>query len=159
MIIVPEGIWFHMSAIIGICGTNFCSFLADTRRTYNSHFGYLVADDDTHKILKLNDNVIYEMTGLYDAEKETITSAIDGIGDKTSATPEDVLASILAYLDKHKYDIPRMRNYIVGGKDSNGKFVMYDVHMNFETYKPEVSSKTPVPPCSNYGISALLSFA
>ena len=156
MIIVPERIWYHVSAIIGVCGVNFCSFLADTRRTYNSHFCYKINDETTSKILKLNDRVLYGMTGLYDTEKETITSAIDEMGELVSATPEDVLASVLSYLDKHKYEIPRMRNYLVGGKEKSGKFVMFEVHMNFDTYKPEVTKRAPVADQSNYGVSLLL---
>lgn len=96
------------------------------------------------------------MTGLYDTEKETITSAIDEMGDLTSAMPEDVLASVLSYLGKHKYEIPRMRNYLVGGKEKSGKFVMFEIHMNFDTYKPEVTKRVPAASRSNYGVSLLL---
>lgn len=155
MIIVLGGVWYRVSAVIGICGTNFCTLFGDTRRTVNDGLKYSFVDDETHKVLKINDNTLYGMTGLYDAKNETITSAIDGIPNLATATPRDVLDNVLAYLERYKHKIPKLRNYIIGGKDSSGRFVMYDVHMNFETFQPVVTSRTPRLNTESFGISCL----
>ena len=93
-----------MSAIIAVCGNNFCSFIADTRRVVSSGDRFLFGDDDTQKIFKLNSNVLYGMTGLYDTHS-SILAAVSAIQDLSHACVDDVKDCVLDYIEAHKYAI------------------------------------------------------
>ena len=42
---------------------------------------------------------------------------------------------------------------MIGGKDSKGKFCIYEVQADFKTYEVETTLRIPEPPNTNYGIS------
>lgn len=142
MVIIADGTWVRMSAIIGICGENFCALLADTRKTTNSRGTYVVADDNTQKIFRLNQNVILGAAGLFNYD-ESILSALDSISDKSGASLEDIYEAVCRYLESNKYTIPPTRNYIIGGRGGDGRFCVYEVHMNFESYEIETTIRKP----------------
>lgn len=142
-----------MSAIIGVCGSNFCSLIADTRRTTNYDGVYVPTDDSTQKIFRMNDNLIFGATGYYNFG-EAILAPFDGL-DTSKMNKDTALQSILDYLEQKKFIIPMMRNYIIGYKDASGTFGLCDIHMNFETYKPEVTEKR-IHHGNDFAISCLL---
>ena len=148
---ITDGELNRMSAIIGICGENFCSFVADTRLTHNSGDEYIVANDTTQKIFKVNDHVLFGMTGLFRTGEEILVP-LDIYPEKDVVTLRMAYKAVLGYLEKNKYKIPLMRSYLIGGKDNKGRFCIYEVHMNFETYKAETVLRMPEPPVTSYGI-------
>lgn len=54
-----------MSAVIAVCGTNFCTFAADRRMVIPDENTFLCANDETDKIFKVNDRVLLGMTGIF----------------------------------------------------------------------------------------------
>lgn len=142
-----------MSAIIGICASNFCVFIGDMRRTKNDADSYVISDDSTHKVFKINNRLLFGATGLFLIE-EDLTSALDSIEDLENATVMDALNAVLEYLEIHKHKIPKMRNYLIGGKTETGRFIVYEIHMNFETNQPEIISR--MPESKEFGVSCSL---
>lgn len=157
---IEDGAWSRVSAIIGVCSNNFCAFLADNRRVSYVKDGIRFEDDDTQKIFRLNDSILYGMTGVYAAD-ETISDAIQAIKNVKHATIDDIRDTVLDYLKERKYSIPPSRNYLIGGKMPNSSFRIYEIHMNFETFSPEVSVRAPLASALTsgkvtFGISCLL---
>ena len=144
---IKDGVWSGLSAVIGICSDNFCSLLADTRRVVSSGSAVgswlAYADDDTQKIFKLNQSVLYGMTGLY-RTSQSILDAVASITDMNRASVDDVRDAVLSYLEENKKEMPPKRDYLVGGKMPDGSFRIYEIHMNFETYTPEVTVRAPL---------------
>ena len=151
MITISEKVVNYMSAIVAVCGTNFCSFVADTRKTVNSGNGWAVENDHTDKIFKLNDHILFGATGIYQ-KKETILSALKCI-DSAKATINDVITACLQHLEFIRFDPLVVRNYLVGGKMPDGKFSIYEISLNPATRNVELSARTPIPPASNFAIS------
>lgn len=143
MTILEDGVWLGVSAVIGVCGENFCSFLGDTRRTENTSGNlYAFHDDETQKVFKLNNNLLYSITGLID-KNETLLTPLSAIRDLSQATIDDVCQSVLNDFESKKYTMPKARNYIIGGRDLLGKFTIVYIHCNFETFKPDVQVYKP----------------
>ncbi len=150
--IILDGSVMNMSAVIGICGENFCSFVADKRKTLNQGLKYHIADDDFRKIYKINDRILIAGTGLFDIEEE-ITSPLDVYPNKSGLTLRLVYKAVVSYIERRKYDIKFPRNYLIGGKDNKGKFCICEVHFNVETCEVETTLRMPNPPESNFALS------
>lgn len=144
-----------MSAIIGICSTNFCSFISDKRKTTNQNENWVVSNDDTPKIFKIHDELLFGATGLFFAN-ECIDDAIKPLLEDQDISLKAAVQNILNFLEKRKYKMPKMRNYLLGGKDEDGQYCMYLIHMNFETYSPEITFFQPQLPTANYAIALSL---
>lgn len=143
MTILENGAWLGVSAVIGICGANFCSLLGDTRRTTNKNNTiYAFHDDQTQKVFKLNDRLLYSLTGQI-RNTETLLTPLSSIEDLSKATLDDVYNAVLADFEDKKYTMPYSRNYVIGGRDLLGKFTMIYIHCNFETFKPEIQVYKP----------------
>lgn len=155
MRILNTGELKSMSAIIGVCGTNFCSFIADGRMVRNSKDGVTPVSDNIQKIFKINDRVLFGATGWFEQHEE-ITSPLDVYPNKSVITLRMAYKAVLEYIEQHKYAMPQTRNYLVGGKDNKGQFCIYEVHVNFETFKAETALRAPVPPEYNFAISCAL---
>ena len=149
---IDDGELNRMSAIIGICGENFCSFIADTRLTAYFKKGHKTANDKTQKIFKINKCVLFGMTGVF-WKNEKILAPLDIYPDHSVVTLRMAYKAVIEYIEGEKYEMPPMRNYMIGGKDSKGKFCIYEVQVNFKTYEIETTLRIPEPPNTNYGIS------
>lgn len=144
-----------MSAIIGVCGTNFCSFLADRRLTTTYEGKTKVVSDDFHKIFKINNHVLFGATGLFE-RIEAIVEPLGSFRKWGDLTVQAAYNAAVKYAEDHLFAMPLARNYLIGGKDGSGRFCMYEVHVNFETCKVETRDMTPQPPNSNFGVSCCL---
>lgn len=153
--IIRDGSVIHMSAVIGICGENFCSLIADERKTVNQGMGYRVVDDDFQKIFKINNRVLLGVSGLFGIE-EKLTAPLDVYRDTRELSLRSVYKAVMSYLDRYRYQIHMPRNYLVGGKDNKGRFCIYEVHFNVETQEAETVMRMPEPPNSNYAVSCAL---
>ena len=60
------------SAVILICGFDFCAIAGDTRLTMYDRGMQSIKSNKFHKVFKLNNNILYGVTGYFDEE--------DGIG-------------------------------------------------------------------------------
>ena len=126
---INDGVLQSMSVVIGICGTNFCTFWADGRRVVSdpeSPTGYRVDGDDHYqKIFKLNDRVLLGASGIFQMS-EDLLGAVNEIADLQTASVKMVKSAVLDYL-KTKHDPDLIRSYLVGGKERNGSFVIYEI--------------------------------
>ena len=127
----------HMSAIIAICGNNFCSLVADKRKTTYCESGPYVEDDNFDKIFKINDRVLFGATGIM-WEKD-ILEPLKSYPDKNTITLRQAHKVTLEYLEKNfvEKQLKTPRNYIVAGKDNKGIFTIYKLHYNIFECKVE----------------------
>lgn len=144
-----------MSMVVGICSTNFCSFIADTRRIgYNEDDKPFCKDDHTSKIFKVNDRVLFGVAGRF-RTNETLTAPIDLFVDKSAISLRTAYKAVVEYIEERRGGIYLPRNYLIGGKDNKGGYCIYEVHYDG---LGEMSTKLriPEPPQSNFGISCCI---
>ena len=134
-----------MSMVIAVCGTNFCTMAADSRRVDMSDLSVL--DEGTRKIFKLNPHVLLGVTGSF-SQDEQLLDAVAGVADIEHASGKIVKNAIVAYLKKRGLTI--QRNYIVGCKLKDGTFMMYEIAVTPGIGKVTVTERAPtadgVPP-------------
>lgn len=127
----------YMSTIIAVCGNNFCTLVADKRKTTYNESGPCIEDDNFDKIFKINDRVLFGVTGIM-WEKD-ILEPLNIYPDKSIITLRQTYKAALEYLDKKfvqtKSKTPR--NYIVAGKDNKGIFTIYKLHYDIYECKIE----------------------
>ncbi len=140
-----------MSAVIAVCGTNFCTFAADRRMVIPDKNTFRCANDETDKIFKVNDRVLLGMTGIF-WRWEHLTDPLDGCADLLSMSAAQVKDVVVAYLDRPKTMPFQPRNYLIGGTEA-GSFVIYEVHYDGRI---KVNKRTPLPPMFNFALSVSL---
>ena len=115
-----------MSAIIAICGMNYCAFVADLRITlYDKNSNPIGAVDNKEKIFKINDNVLYGATGMFDFG-ETFSSPLEMFANFNGLTVTAVCSAVKEYMLGNLEVLKRnqKRTYLIGGKNSSGKFIL-----------------------------------
>ena len=135
-----------MSAIIAICGMNYCAFVADSRITlYDKNNTPTGVVDNAEKIFKINNNVLYGATGMFDWG-ETLFSPLEIFANSNGLTVNAVYSAVKEYMFGNLEVLKRnqKRTYLIGGKNSSGKFLLrvlkYDAVNNKilqEDYSPE----------------------
>ncbi len=158
--IIDDGVMQYMSTVIGVCGTNFCTFCADSRRvTYKSN-GIEVVNDTTQKIFKLNDRVLFGAMGIF-TDVENFLDPFNVYPDKSVITVRMAYKAVVDYLNRNMNSICgcMFRNYFVGGKDNKGKFCIYEIHLNTETREIETTLRMPEPPIYNFSVSCGVPFS
>ena len=117
-----------MSAIIAICGNNFCSFVADSRSIiYNKDDGTKSVNENFQTIVKLNSKVLFGASGTFEASEHAL-SPLDIYPDRNEITPEMARTACENYLKTIILsETSGARSYLVGGKDENGCFCMYEL--------------------------------
>ena len=141
-----------MSTIIGICSSKFCLLVAD-RRSVSIHDGSIsLINDKTDKIFKLNDDVVYGVTGVF-AEGEELLDPLNCLNNNKNITLNKVLNAIKNYtIDKFPIiKSCKHRNYIFGGKQ-NGKYHLCIIQYNAQTEKFEYNEFTPTGDGIDYHI-------
>lgn len=145
----------YVSAIIGIAGTNFCTFVADQRLVSFHGNDIRVLRDDFPKIFKINDRVLFGATGLLNPH-EDILEPLKCYAQRDPLSVKMVYRAAVDYMKKNKSSLPGIRNYLIGGKDKEGHFVIYEVHWNPKIQKAETTIREPQPPQFNFAISCCL---
>ena len=144
-----------MSMVVGVCSTNFCSLIADTRRIgYTEDDKPFCKDDHTSKIFKINDRVLFGAAGRF-RTNETLTAPIDPFVDKSAISLRTAYKAVVEYIEKHRSEIYLPRNYLVGGKDNKGRYCVYEVHYD-GLGEITTTLRMPEPPQSNFGISCCI---
>lgn len=155
---INDGVLQSMSVVIGICGTNFCTFWADGRRVVSdpeTATGYRVDGDDHYqKIFKLNDRVLFGATGVF-LMSEDLCDPVNTIADLSNASAKMVKNAVVDYL-KTKHDPELIRNYLVGGKERNGAFVIYEIAWDTAQRKALVVERRLKQSRGGYAISMSL---
>lgn len=149
-----KGMCYKMSTIISICGNNFCTFVGDTRRGEITPSGWVYHDDETQKVFKINDRVLFGMTGAY-LKDEDIRAAIAGLKSKKNASVEDVKSCVFGYLNKNKKRFTATRTYFVGGKIRSGEFCIHEIRFDVDTRKITFDTWKPSG-LSNFGVTCSL---
>lgn len=143
-----------MSAVIGVCGVNFCTLVSDTRMVTNDHNsknGLSIISEDCRKIFKVNDHLLFRCTGWYHSG-ETILDPLNSFVDKSAVTLNALRDSCKNHLETNAAMIYN-RNYIIGEKRKNGTFRLCEMHFNPSTRQVESMIRAPAPDSSNFAIS------
>lgn len=155
---INDGLLQSMSVVVGVCGTNFCTFWADGRRVVNdpeSPSGYRVdGDDHCQKIFKLNDRVLFGAAGVF-LMSEDLCDPVNTIADLSNASAKMVKNAVVDYL-KTKHDPELTRNFLVGGKERNGAFVIYEIAWDTAQRKALVVERRLKQSRGGYAISMSL---
>lgn len=157
---IDDGVIQYMSTIIGVCGTNFCTLCADSRKVAYHSSGVEVVNDSTQKIFKLNDRVLFGAMGVF-ASYESFLDPFNVYPDKSVITVRMAYKAVIDYLNRNINSICgcMFRNYFVGGKDNKGRFCIYEIHLNTETKEIETTLRLPSPPTYNFSVSCGLPFS
>lgn len=140
-----------MSAVIAVCGTNFCTFAADRRMVLPGEKGFIRANDETEKIFKVNDHVLLGMTGFF-WRWEHLTDPLYKHSNLSGMSVSQVKDAEVSYLSEPR-ELPfQPRNYLIGGQES-GTFVIYEVHYDGGIH---IHKRSPVPPMFNFAMSVSL---
>jgi len=151
-IIAPREVFF-VSIVISICGKNFCSMISDGRKIDPMpDLLNPILDESFPKVFKVNNRVVFGGTGMF-SMKERILDPLNVYPVKDIITPKMAYKASVDYLQNQKFDLYVSRNYIIGGKDSKGKFSIREVH--FDPVNHEVST-TIREPDSGFVISCAL---
>lgn len=152
------GVLQSMSVVVGVCGTNFCTFWADGRRVVNDSetaTGYRVDGDDHYqKIFMLNDRVLFGASGVF-LMGEDLRDPVNTIADLSNASVKIVKNAVVNYL-KTKHDPELIRNYLVGGKERDGAFVIYEITWDIVQRKARVVERRLKQSQGGYAISMSL---
>ncbi len=116
----------NMSAIIGVCGVEFCAFIADMRVvTIDENDNEKFANDNTQKIFKLNDNVLFGATGRFN-RSEDFFSPLKCFSTFNGLTITAVCTAVKEYMSGNMGILKRnkARTYLIGGKGSSGTYTL-----------------------------------
>lgn len=132
-----------MSAIIGICSSKFCLFVADRRLVSINDNVITVANDDIDKIFQLNANVIFGVTGVF-VDGEEFLAPFNAYSSFEGITLDQTLNSIINYTITNFKMIEgcEARNYIFGGKQE-GTYYMSVAQFNDEKGVFELDTVCP----------------
>ena len=155
--IIDNGVIMYMSTVIGICGTNFCSLCADSRKVTNDKNTVKVVNNTTQKVFKINDRVLFGATGVFKST-ENLLDPLKVYPDKSVITVRTAYKAVIDYINRNKsiIDWCYFRNYMVGGKDNKGRFCIYEIHFNPDTGEVDTTLRMPSPPMFNFSISCAL---
>ncbi len=144
----------YLSTVIGVCGENFCTFFADSRKIESVGAEFQIANDNTKKILKFNEKVLFGATGLLRKDEEILDPFKGTHRKKLTASDALKAAKIYAKTIADNDKLPLLaRNYLIGGK-YGGKFCIHEIHINPETREVEPGVKQPGH--NEFGISVCL---
>lgn len=120
-----------MSVIIGVCGLNFGLFIADKRMVTVCKDKVYFKNDDTEKIIRLNEHVVFGATGIFDSDESidqpflSWPNVNDLDFDLACQIVKEHCRMITARIKSHGH-----RAYIIGGKTIDGKFKMCNMRLD-----------------------------
>lgn len=143
-----------MSLIIAVCGTNFCSFVADNRlvRYKGYHSGPEFVSDNYQKIFRVNDRVILGVAGCFRVDMEPL-DPLKVYPDKSILTMRMTAKAVSDYLSSGDFDLVSGLKYMVGGKDNKGIFCVCEIAPDHSSGTFHTEWKYPNPPAQNFAIS------
>lgn len=126
----------YMSTIIGLCGTNYCLLASDTRKVKPDENGNWVVDNDTtEKVFKLNGNVLFGATGKFWA-LENIDEPLRNYQDMSKLSLPKAVALVEKYIvDNIGKIISYHRQYIVAGREFDGAFCIVAIRLNEQEHR------------------------
>ena len=141
-----------MSVVIGICGINFCSLIADGRLVVGDYPNIQVVHEKVMKVYKINESLLFGGAGRFRSDEE-ITTPLDVFGDKTQITMNAALSAVIDHIERRKTSINATRFYLIGGKNEHGEFSLFEVQYYADEQKIRVVERKPMPPTSEYAVS------
>mgnify|MGYP004511397573 CR=1 FL=1 len=108
-----------MSAVILICGSNFCAIAGDTRLTgYKDNNSY-IENNKFHKVFQLNKNVIYGVTGYFNEE-----DGINPFKDEYITDKNYFIENAILEIQKFRKRCEKLppQTFLLAGKSKNGSF-------------------------------------
>lgn len=146
-----------MSLIIAVCGTNFCSFVADNRlvRYKGFYSGPKFVSDNYQKIFKINDRILLGVAGKFYTEFDPL-APLKVYPDKSVLTMRMAAKAIIDDFSSASFDMVSGLKYMVGGKDNKGRFCICEITPNHSTGIFQAEWKYPNPPAQNFAVSVAL---
>ncbi len=136
-IISFEG-WYPMSIVASVCGVNFTMMAADRRLVSLDQRGYIkrVQSDDFHKIFRLNERMLFAVTGQI-APGEGLLDPFKSLCHPETMTMRMAAKALERYVAENISPTQKYtRQYILSGRDNKGRFCTY-VLSSYHNFQPE----------------------
>lgn len=144
---------FDVSIVIGVCGSNFCTLVADTQKIVFGTDGEPTDAGTIDKIMKVNNKVVFGTAGLFSGGEMPFDVVLSC--DNLETASAKVLHRHIVDSVKHNRCGPVvMRSYIVGGKDRDGRFSLYD--FRWDAQKEKFIERKQTPNDGQFAISVAL---
>ena len=150
-----KGVVIEMSVLIGICGEEYCLLFGDTRRVRYEGGQVRVTDDQSQNIFRVNDRVLFGMTGLL-AGTEALFAPLRGFRDKEAITLRLAVRAAGDYLRRSMGSLPGPTCCVAVGSDNKGRFRACEIAGDPATGQVETAERSPEPPGSPWGITCIL---
>lgn len=142
--IEPERV-FSMSAVILICGSNFCAIAGDSRLMRYQGGNETVESNKFRKVFKPNKNVIYGVTGFFSEEESLAPFKNKRITDRNFFI-EDAVVAVQKHRKKSESLPPQ--TFLLAGKSREGKFAA--AVLSYKRGETECSPDLAVPTGGQY---------
>lgn len=124
--IISPGEIYTVSTIITCCGINFCMMAADKRKSFQSGDESIVLDDNTEKIFRVNNNILFGGSGVFWGNEKIYEPIKDRMNDRLTIVDavkmtEDYMYNNLAFVRALK------RYYFISGRDDDGIYYLVRV--------------------------------
>lgn len=143
----------EMSVLIGICGEEYCLLFGDTRRVRYEGEQVRVTDDRSQNIFRVNDRVLFGMTGL-SAGTEALFAPLRGFRDKGAITLRLAVRVAGDYLRRSMGALPGPACCLAVGIDNKGRFCACEI--TGDGGQVETAERRPELPESPWGIACIL---
>ncbi len=144
-----------MSILIGICTERFCLLFGDTRRVDYDGDRKKVLDDETQRIFKVNERVLFGMIGSAGG-MEALFAPLRGFQDKDAITMRLAVRATEGYLKRNLGALGGPRGYLVIGSDNRGRFCSHELRADPETGAVETTVRQPELPDEPYSVACML---
>ena len=144
-----------MSVLIGVCGEEYCLLFGDTRRVRYEGEQVRVIDDQSQNIFRVNDRVLFGMTGLA-AGTEALFAPLRGFQDKGAITLRLAARAAGDYLRRSMGALQGPACCLAAGSDNKGRFRVCEITCDPAGGQIETAERRPEPPGSPWGMSCIL---
>ena len=150
-----KGVMTEMSVLIGICGEEYCLLFGDTRRVRYEGDQVRVTDDQSQNIFRVNDRVLFGMTGLGEGT-EALFAPLRGFREKEAITLRLAVRASGDYLRRSMANLPGPMCCVAVGSDNRGRFCACEISGDPAAGQVETAERRPEPPGSPWGIACIL---
>lgn len=144
-----------MSILIGICAERCCLLFGDTRRVDYDGDRKKVLDDETQRIFKVNERVLFGMIGSAGG-MEALFAPLRGFQDKDAITMRLAVRATEGYLKRNLSALGGPRGYLVIGSDNRGRFCSHELRADPETGEVETTVRRPELPDEPCSVACML---
>jgi len=140
-----------MSAIIGVCGTNFCTFVGDTRKMKLEDGEWILDCDGFRKVVRYSDSLLFGVTGFLN-RGEKVLKPLSRFKHPASVSMQMAANATMEYCQAlaKRGEMPGVRNYLIGGKVADGRYMIHCIHADPQTGEISFRDYRPGEPPMNF---------